>query len=75
LVKDVLKRELSDIDMEKIRVIKIGMNSSRKRLVNETTESIKINPNWFIGFLEGEGTFGVKIFLIFSSSSKEYEPT
>ena len=37
------------------------MNYQRKTYVYSITESqIKINPNWFIGFLEGEGTFGTK---------------
>jgi hypothetical protein len=37
------------------------MNAGRKNYTYSITESqIKINPNWFIGFLEGEGTFGTK---------------
>jgi len=37
------------------------MNSKREKFTYFSTESqIIINPNWFIGFLEGEGTFGIK---------------
>lgn len=37
------------------------MNSKRKIFTYELSKSqIIINPNWFIGFLEGEGTFGIK---------------
>jgi len=37
------------------------MNSKREIFINQTTKSqIIINPNWFIGFIEGEGTFGIK---------------
>ncbi len=37
------------------------MNSKREVFTNGTSRSqIIINPNWFIGFLECEGTFGIK---------------
>ena len=37
------------------------MNSKREKCAYFTKDSqIIINPNWFIGFLEGEGTFGIK---------------
>lgn len=37
------------------------MNSRREIFTNQVTKSqIIINPNWFIGFLKGEGTFGIK---------------
>lgn len=37
------------------------MNSKREKFTYFTIDSqIIINPNWFIGFLEGEGTFGIK---------------
>lgn len=53
--------KLSDTDMEKIRSLKSSMNSKREVFTYSTSESqIIINPNWFIGFLEGEGTFGIK---------------
>jgi len=52
---------LSDVDMQKIVSIKNSMNSKREIFTYSTSESqIIINPNWFIGFIEGEGTFGIK---------------
>ena len=52
---------LSDVDKERIINLKNGMNSKRENYMYSITDSqIKINPNWFIGFLEGEGTFGIK---------------
>lgn len=37
------------------------MNSKRDKFTYELSDfQIIINPNWFIGFLEGEGTFGIK---------------
>lgn len=54
-------KTISDIDMEKIVSIKNSMNSKREIFTYGTSKSqIIINPNWFIGFLEGEGTFGIK---------------
>ena len=54
-------KKLSDTNMEKIRSLKNSMNSKREVFTYSTSESqIIINPNWFIGFLEGEGTFGIK---------------
>ena len=46
--------------METIMSIKKGMNSKREIFNQVTKSQIIINPNWFIGFLEGEGTFGIK---------------
>lgn len=55
------KENLSNLDKEKIIDLKNNMNSNRKIFTYNTTKSqIIINPNWFIGFLEGEGTFGIK---------------
>jgi hypothetical protein len=52
---------LSDLDKGKILSIKDGMNSGRTVFKYETTgPQIKINPNWLIGFIEAEGTFGIK---------------
>lgn len=52
---------LSDVDMSKIVSIKNSMNSKREIFTYLTSKSqIIINPNWFIGFIEGEGTFGIK---------------
>jgi hypothetical protein len=37
------------------------MNSKREIFTYQVRNSqIIINPNWFIGFIEGEGTFGIK---------------
>lgn len=68
---------LSDSDKGggKILSLKNGMNSGRTVFKYETTgPQITINPNGLIGFIEAEGTFGIKtgIFFVFSSSSKIY---
>lgn len=58
-IKD--NKKLSDTDMSKIVYLKNTMNTKREIFTYNTTKSqIIINPNWFIGFLEGEGTFGIK---------------
>ena len=37
------------------------MNSNREIFTNFSINSqISVNPDWFIGFLEGDGTFGIK---------------
>lgn len=37
------------------------MNFKREIFTYDTTKSqIIINPNWFIGFIEDKGTFGIK---------------
>lgn len=52
---------LSEVDMGKIISIKNSMNSKREIFTYGTSKpQIIINPNWFIGFIEGEGTFGIK---------------
>lgn len=52
---------LSDSDKGKILSIKDGMNSGRTVYKYEITgPQIIINPNWLIGFIEAEGTFGIK---------------
>lgn len=52
---------LSELDKGKILSIKDGMNSGRRVFKYETTRpQITINPNWLIGFIEAEGTFGIK---------------
>lgn len=48
--------------MQRITFIKNSMNSKRDVFTYNTSKSqIIINPNWFLGFLEGEGTFGIKV--------------
>ena len=55
------KKNLSDADKERILFLKNSMNSKREIFLYNTGKSqIIINPNWFVGFLEGEGTFGIK---------------
>lgn len=52
---------LSELDKDKILSIKAGMNSGRTVFKYEITRpQITINPNWLIGFIEAEGTFGIK---------------
>nr|YP_009254039.1 hypothetical protein [Hypomyces aurantius]ANC62724.1 hypothetical protein [Hypomyces aurantius] len=54
-------KNLSDTHIERILSLKNNMNSKREIFTYDTTKSqIIINPNWFIGFIEGEGTFGIK---------------
>lgn len=60
LIKDSAKT-LCNKDKERIVSLKNGMNLKRNIYTYQITDSqIIINPNWFIGFLEGEGTFGIK---------------
>jgi hypothetical protein len=61
LIKDYINKNLSEAEMERIISLKKGMNSNRETFTYQTSKSqIIINPSWFIGFLEGEGTFGIK---------------
>jgi hypothetical protein len=47
---------------EKIILLKNGMNSKRELFTSFSINSqINVSPEWFIGFLEGEITFGIKI--------------
>lgn len=58
-IKD--NKQLSDAGLSKIVSLKNTMNTKREIFTYNTTKSqIIINPNWFIGFIEGEGTFGIK---------------
>lgn len=55
------KKNLSDVDKERIIFLKNSMNTKREIFTYNTKKSqIIIDPNWFVGFLEGEGTFGIK---------------
>ena len=61
LIKDYINKNISEAEMERIISLKNGMNSNRETFTYQTSKSqIIINPNWLIGFLEGEGTFGIK---------------
>jgi hypothetical protein len=54
-------KKLSDSNIERILYLKNNMNSKREIFTYDIKKSqIIINPNWFIGFIEGEGTFGIK---------------
>lgn len=55
------KKNLSFADKEKIISLKNGMNSQREIFKSISINSqINVSPEWFIGFFEGEGTFGIK---------------
>lgn len=55
------KNHLSNTDKNRIIFLKNGMNSKREIFTNFSINSqINVNLDWFIGFLEGEGTFGIK---------------
>jgi hypothetical protein len=55
------KNNLSNTDKERIILLKNGMNSKREIFTSYSINSqINVNPDWFIGFLEGDGTFGIK---------------
>jgi hypothetical protein len=57
----LLKEEKNLSNLERIKYLKNSMNFKREIFTYNTEKSqIIINPNWFIGFLEGEGTFGIK---------------
>jgi len=61
LIKDYINKDLSYAEMERIISLKNGMNSKRENFTHQVNNSqIIINPNWLIGFIEGEGTFGIK---------------
>lgn len=60
-IKNKTHLSLTRIDKEKIILLKNGMNSKRELFTNFYINSqINVSPEWFIGFLEGEGTFGIK---------------
>lgn len=55
------KKSLSADDKNKIISLKNGMNSQREIFKSISINSqINVSPEWFIGFIEGEGTFGIK---------------
>ena len=73
-IKD--NKQLSDAGLSKIVSLKNTMNTKREIFTYNTTKSqIIINPNWFIGFIEGEGTFGIKTgsALYFQIAQKKYK--
>jgi hypothetical protein len=57
------KNHLSHADKNRIIMLKNGIPADSNRVIftNFSINSqISVNPDWFIGFLEGEGTFGIK---------------
>ena len=55
------KNYLSDADKKRIISLKNGMNYKREVFTSYSVDSqINVNPEWLIGFIEGEGTFGIK---------------
>lgn len=73
-IKD--NKQLSDAGLSKIVSLKNTMNTKREIFTYNTTKSqIIINPDWFIGFIEGEGTFGIKTgsALYFQIAQKKYK--
>lgn len=60
-IKSHTKKTLSKEDLHRILLLKDNMNSKREVFTDPFTKYIPtINSNWLIGFLEGEGTFGIK---------------
>jgi len=62
LIKEERGKNLTDIEKDKIFSLKNSINRNR-----ETTQSMDsgnngfvINSNWLVGFIEGDGTFGIK---------------
>jgi hypothetical protein len=51
-------KNLTDVEMNQILLIKNNMNS--RRVTNLNSNSFSINSTWLIGFIEGDGTFGIK---------------
>jgi len=47
-------------DINKILSIKNNMNSKRNPLIKLESNGFSINPCWLLGFIEGDGTFGIK---------------
>lgn len=68
LIKGDKGHKISEEDLRKISLLKNGLNLGRLNNVDSSSLegsaanslSCSINPNWFIGFIEGDGTFGIK---------------
>lgn len=56
--------KLNNTDLTNISTIKNGMNLGRTKIsaneYNTIIKNVNINPFWLLGFVEGEGTFGIK---------------
>lgn len=59
-----LKKKISKTDLTTIKKLSESMNSGRVDLkvsqLHKLTNQVSINIWWFLGFVEGEGTFGYK---------------
>jgi len=53
---------VSNTKLEWAVSIKNNMNSSRTVFYYSLIPTLKVNPYWLLGFIEGEGTFGFKNF-------------
>lgn len=51
---------LSSSQLERVKYIMSNMNIQRKIYNYDLIPAIIVNPFWFLGFIEGEGTFGFK---------------
>ncbi len=63
MIKGETGEDVTQVDKEKILSLKNNMNLKRDNSLSiglESPEIFVVNPFWFIGFLEGEGTFGIK---------------
>jgi hypothetical protein len=58
ILKNMVK--ISDSEKDQILLIKNKMNSQRDPSLVEYPTNFAINSSWFIGFIEGDGTFGIK---------------
>lgn len=56
-------KNVTDGEMDKIMLIKNNMNSRRRGSngsINLDPNSLAVGPCWLVGFIEGDGTFGIK---------------
>jgi hypothetical protein len=53
---------VSDIKLIEIKRIINNMNLNRSLIDYTLIPKIQVNPYWLLGFIEGEGTFGLKNF-------------
>lgn len=71
------KSDWGPVVQKKIEVLKNSMNNQRTDFSMPDNHKIRVTPNWFGGFIEGEGSFSVqkKSFVLnFSLSQKNNTP-
>jgi len=51
---------LTSIQLDWVKSIMSGMNSGRTSYNYDIIPTLIVNPYWFLGFIEAEGTFGLK---------------